>query len=226
MSDSSLTDIEDEDVQNAQPAVLIQLPIEAGLDLPPQTHIPPSDFDICQAKLYEREVEYNYMRRQANNAQFASAIKYKASVVAASDNNAAPAWFNQSMRDLRRDMRRGFQRLRRRLDDTNRRLADTQRTSGKVYNSTNAKGGAVPFVQIPWEDGTYPWGFVHRNQPLPALTSVAVVEGLDGHQSRKIYHGYYPNNDVPENQEERVTAILVAIGCADRSRLVRPDHAE
>ncbi|KAL6303136.1 hypothetical protein BKA93DRAFT_362136 [Sparassis latifolia] len=183
---------------------------------------------------------YTRVRKRANNAQFASAVKYKASVVAASDNNAAPAWFNQSMRELRRDMKKGFQRLERRLKDTNRRLddtnrrldytnqrltdgnrrlADTQRTSGKIYNGMNARGGAVPFVQIPWEDGAYPWGFVHRNQPLPALTSAEVVEGLDGHQSRKIYHGYCPNNDVPEDQEERVTAILLAIGCVDSVRL-------
>ncbi|GBE85347.1 hypothetical protein SCP_0705340 [Sparassis crispa] len=234
MSDSpSLSDRED--LQDTP--MVIQLRIEAGEELPPQPNIPPSDYDICQAKLYERQVEINYMRGRANNAQFASAIKYKASVMTASDNNAAPVWFNQTMRELRRDIRKGFQRLERRLDDTNRllddtnrrlddtnrlladgnrRLADTQRTSGNIYNSMNAKGGVAPFIQIPWADGTYPWGFVHRNQPLPALTSVAVVEGLDGYQSCKIYQGYYPNNDVPEAQEERVTAILLAIGCVDR----------
>ncbi|KAL6303140.1 hypothetical protein BKA93DRAFT_362369 [Sparassis latifolia] len=201
--------------------MVIQLRIEAGEELPPQPNIPPSDYDICQAKLYERRVEINYMRRRANNAQFASAIKYKASVMTASDNNAAPVWFNQTMRELRRDIRKGFQRLERRLDDTNRLLDDTNRRLDEgpqeMYASCsmNAKGGVAPFIQIPWADGTYPWGFVHRNQPLPALTSVAVVEGLDGYQSCKIYQGYYLNNDVPEAQEERVTAILLAIGSGD-----------
>ncbi|KAL6303151.1 hypothetical protein BKA93DRAFT_362638 [Sparassis latifolia] len=185
-------------------AVAIQLPVEAGVELPPQPNVPPSDYDICRAKLYEKQVEINYTRELVDDVQFASAIKYKAYIVAASDHNAAPPWFNQSMRTLLSPMRREIRKLNR-----------------KMYNSMNAKGDNVPFVQIPWEDGTYPWGLVYRNDPLPALTSVDVVEGLARHQSRKYFQGYCPDKEIPDDQGTRTAAILRAIGCVDPNRLRR-----
>lgn len=54
-----------------------------------------------------------------------------------------------------------------------------------------------------------------QGHPLPALTSAAVVRGLDGHQSRRYFEGCYPDDDVPGDIDARRDAILRAIECID-----------
>ena len=59
-------------------------------------------------------------------------------------------------------------------------------------------------------------------RPLPALTSAAVVRGLDVHQSRHYFEGYYPDDNIPGDVDARRDAILRAIGCIDASRVGIP----
>ncbi|OSX63783.1 hypothetical protein POSPLADRAFT_1074146 [Postia placenta MAD-698-R-SB12] len=92
------------------------------------------------------------------------------------------------------------------------RQADAQRCAARAYNRQVQLGDRSPFEEVPWRNGTYPWGFMFHNQPLPELTSTDVVRALDNRQSKKYYSGYYPGVNVPDDRIERNKAILIAIG--------------
>ncbi|KAH9936961.1 hypothetical protein B0H21DRAFT_758321 [Amylocystis lapponica] len=94
------------------------------------------------------------------------------------------------------------------------RQATAQRSNAPMHNATRRLGDGIQFEEVPWVDGTFPWGYMHHNNPLPALLTVDAVRNLSTHESYRYYQGYYPGtDDVPDSPIERLNAILKAIGC-------------
>lgn len=104
-------------------------------------------------------------------------------------------------------------------------------TCFKAYNRTVQPGRAIPFEEVPFPDGTRPWGMMvnvglfslwtscsyysarrGQNEPLPELTSLEAVRTLSSRQSLEYHEGYYPEEAAPEDSMMREKAILLAIG--------------
>ncbi|THH15816.1 hypothetical protein EW146_g4717 [Bondarzewia mesenterica] len=214
--------------------------------MPPQPSQPPTDYDVCRADMYHYELREIYRMNAISNAEFASGIKYMNETVARSDPSAAPTWFGPAMNAALQPLHKRLKRIDRRSKATKKvveemkedmvrmkkdvqemnvnltsldaRLTKTDSACGQMLNGKLGLGNARPFVEIPWADGTYPWGVQHRNRALPRLTSAVAVRGLDGYQSRRFFEGYYPDQD-PPSHDERVDAILRAIGYVNTSQL-------
>ncbi|KAL6297938.1 hypothetical protein BKA93DRAFT_813233 [Sparassis latifolia] len=211
------------------------------IDSPPQPHNPPTPKDVALAVLFEHDTLAAYRSRTLTQDKFINVVQYKNAVVAAATenpagpNNAQPPWFAQAMATALQplevrmtafgnelqtvkanivEMKADIATIKVDLKDVKDRQAHMQRAVALMHNRTVGPGNATPFLEVPWANGAFPWGYIHHNNPLPQLTSADVVHALGRRESRRYFEGYYPGQEVPEDQPARGSAILAAIGCA------------
>ncbi|EED84343.1 predicted protein [Postia placenta Mad-698-R] len=176
-------------------------PAPAGLipsPFPPED--PPTARDVAKAAHFE----------MVCTAAFA--IQYKHAVTTAANLEHAIGPLRNDIMSIRNDITN----MQADIQASQQRQADAQRCAARAYNRQVQLGDHSPFEEVPWKDGTYPWGYMLNNQPLPKLTSAEVVRALDNRQSQKYYSGYYPGVNVPDDRNERDKATLIAIGVPAR----------
>ncbi|KAF9811487.1 hypothetical protein IEO21_06571 [Rhodonia placenta] len=163
---------------------------------PPNPQNPPTDIDLAEATSFEMACTLAFAGQEAPPPWFAHALEH-------------------AIGPLRNDImsiRNDITNMQADIQASQQRQADSQRCAARAYNWQVQLGDRSPFEEVPWRNGTYPWGFMFHNQPLPELTSTEVVRALDDQQSQQYYQGYYPGVNVPENRNERDKATLIAIG--------------
>lgn len=199
-------------------------PAPAGLipsPFPPED--PPTARDVAKAAHFEMVCTAAFGNGRLDATHVSAAIQYKHAVTTAANlvagQEAPPPWFAHALEHaigpLRNDImsiRNDITNMQADIQASQQRQADSQRCAARAYNWQVQLGDRSPFEEVPWRNGTYPWGFMFHNQPLPELTSTEVVRALDDQQSQQYYQGYYPGVNVPENRNERDKATLIAIG--------------
>ncbi|KAF9811498.1 hypothetical protein IEO21_06582 [Rhodonia placenta] len=195
---------------------------------PPAPSDPPTARDIAMAAAYELNCTNAYWDGGARDVHVAETALYKYAILiaAAPQPEAPPPWFAQALehaiRPVRDDianltndmqaMKKDMEAVKSEVSLINKRQANTQRCAALAYNRTVQPGRAIPFEEVPFPDGTRPWGMMVNNEPLPELTSLEAVRTLSSRQSLEYHEGYYPEEAAPEDSMMREKAILLAIG--------------
>ncbi|KAK0228830.1 hypothetical protein IW262DRAFT_1293531 [Armillaria fumosa] len=157
-------------------------------------------------------------------------IKHEAVVTLRPPENGAPPWFEQVQAQLNR--------LEGKVDALSASftaLSINFNTLSTNFNallmdrsSSSCTGITGPFREVPFCDGTQPWGATVQSPAgdivLPRLVTAHDFANLTLHQSYSYFKGYYPDDDLRNGVNARQRCIQAVFRAIERSNLPESFH--
>ncbi|KAF5376154.1 hypothetical protein D9757_009311 [Collybiopsis confluens] len=176
--------------------------LELVLKQPPND--PPQLNDLLQAEIshdsakrYFKDEKLDVAEETLHNALVVSDAREQIMPPTAADD-VMPQWFKIWTQTEWKKMTKTLQNVEQILNQ----MTGNAILQAKMHNSNFTTADAGPFMQVPFEDGTWPWGKevdIGRGNftiVLPPLKKARNIADLGDVELRLYFRGYYPDQDI------------------------------
>ncbi|KAF8348892.1 hypothetical protein F5887DRAFT_540577 [Amanita rubescens] len=197
-------------------------PRDPDVPLPPAPAHPPTLANIYEARRYTNRIITSKSIGAPNCATIddvGRAVLYESSAVqiasaAVIGPAVAPPWFGpvqqqlNNMQQAQNNMQQQLNNVQQEQNNIRQQLNRIDSKASRALNATNGEGTFLPFETVLFVDGTDPTAPPHN---LPALTSTAIIDALQGVEATDYLNGY--GIAVPHLIVERLCILKAYIGC-------------